>query len=473
MFIGRATELEKLNEFQKRNVAGLAVIYGRRRIGKSSLVEHFAQKHRFLEFYGLPPRQCASNEDQLKHFGKLMGNAFDVPPMQFNDWFDALSTLAGLTKKDEQIILLDEISWLAHYDNDFPGILKGIWDTQFKKNKQLLLILCGSVSSWIEEKILKDKGYVGRVSLQMKLEEMPLYDANEFWREEANNVSSLEKFKLLSVTGGVPRYLEEINPQQSAEDNIKRLCYHPEGLLFNEFDIIFRDIFGKRDKRCRDIVKLLVNGGMEQSELSKKLNLSQSGVFTDQLESLASAGFIKRDFIWGINSKKSSASKYRLCDNYLRFYLKYIEPKRALIEQNLYEQVHLENLPNWSTIMGLQFENLVLNNIKIVIQKLNISPETIISAAPYFQKKTNRQKPVQIDLLIHTQYTIYICEIKFRKNIKSIVIDDMVEKIRRLKIPEHLSVRPVLIYQGVLNEAIKKSNYFTHLLKFSDLLLKE
>ncbi len=469
MFIGRRDELAKLEGFKNRNTAGLGVVYGRRRIGKSTLIEHFARNSCFREFYGLSPRQCASNAHQLQHFGRLMGKAFNVPAMHFDNWFDAFSTLAGLTAEGEQIILLDEISWMSAYDKDLPGILKGVWDTQFKKNKRLLLILCGSVSSWIENKILKDKAYVGRVSLQLKLEEMPLHDANKFWDGD-NKVSAFEKFKLLCVTGGIPRYLEEINRKRSAEANIKRLCYHPDGLLFNEFETIFQDIFGKRDEKYRDIVKALVNGDLEQNELSEKLKILQTGAFTDQLNALVSAGFIKRDYVWSPKTGKSSTSRYRLSDNYLRFYLKYIEPKRALIEQDLYQAAHLENLPQWHTIMGLQFENLVLNNLKSIIYRLNIASETIISAAPYYQIQTTRQKAVQINLLIHTQYTLYVCEIKFRKKINANIIEEMAEKIKRLKLSEVLSVRPILIYQGVLSDMVVKSNYFAHLIPFSELL---
>jgi AAA+ ATPase superfamily predicted ATPase len=469
MFIGRISELQTLHAFKQRKIAGLGVVYGRRRIGKSTLIEKFAENSRFLEFYGLPPGQCTSNADQLSHFGRQIGKAFNVPAMLFNNWFDALSTLAGLTKQGKVIILLDEISWMAAYDKSLPGILKGIWDTEFKKNNQLLLILCGSVSSWIEDKILKDKGFMGRVSLQMKLEEMPLNDANKFWQGN-KNISAAEKFKLLCVTGGIPRYLEEINTQLSAEANIKKMCYQSEGLLFNEFDTIFYDIFGKHDQKYRDIVKALTQGALEQKELSTLLNISQSGTFSLQLDALEAAGFIKRDFVWNINTEKSSASKYRLRDNYLRFYLKYIEPKRELIKKNIYQEAHLERLPQWQTIMGLQFENLVLNNLKSIIQRLNIAPETIISAAPYFQNQTTRQLAVQIDLLIHSQYTLYLCEIKFRKKIENSIINEMIEKIKRLKIPNHLSVRPVLIYHGELSESVVKSNYFSHLIDFSELL---
>ena len=215
-----------------------------------------------------------------------------------------------------------------------------------------------------------------------------------------------------------------------------------------------------------------MNGSKEQNELSAELNISQTGAFSEQLNALESAGFIKRDYIWNISSEKSSLSKYRLRDNYLRFYLKYIEPKKSLIEQNIYDSAHLENLPQWNTIMGLQFENLVLNNLPSIIKRLNIAPETIVSAAPYLQNKTKRQQGVQIDLLIHTQHTIYICEIKFRKKITTSIIDDVAEKIKRIKIPDNLSVRPVLIYQGTVSDTITKSNYFTDLIHFSDLLTK-
>src|SRR3990167_3897142 len=111
---------------------------------------------------------------------------------------------------------------------------------------------------------------------------MPLQDANQFWRGN-KNISAFEKFKLLCVTGCIPRYLEEIDLKQSAEHNIKRLCYEPQGLLFNEFDAIFQDIFGRAHEKYRSMVKTLVNGALSQQELSEKLHIEQTGAFTEQL----------------------------------------------------------------------------------------------------------------------------------------------------------------------------------------------
>ena len=163
-------------------------------------------------------------------------------------------------------------------------------------------------------------------------------------------------------------------------------------------------------------------------------------------------------------------SRYRLSDNYLRFYLKYIEPKRELIENGLYEQLFLDDLPEWPTIMGLQFENLVLNNLSSIQHILQISSSSILSAAPYFQNETKRHKSCQIDLLIQCRYSIYVCEIKFRQKINTDVIEEVKEKITRLKTSKEISIRPVLIYEGELSPQIERAGFFTHLISFNQLL---
>lgn len=468
MFIGRKRELKQLEEFKNRKVAGIIVCSGRRRIGKSTLIEHFGKNNRFFEFYGLAPREDLSNREQLDHFGELMGLRFNVSAMKFDNWNQALSTLAGLTSKGRTIIFLDEISWMASRDKDFAAKLKGIWDTKFKLNKELILVLCGSVSSWIQENILNDKGFMGRVSLTINLKEMPLHDANKFWGNRL--ISSYEKFKILSIAGGIPRYLEEIQPDQTAEHNIKRMCFSKGGILVEEFDKIFRDIFEKKADDFKKIVRILANGCLEVGEICNRLGISQTGGFSKKLNVLKQSGFINRDYVWEGNHKRSKLSKYRLNDNYLRFYLKYIEPKKALIDQGLYHDVQLEELPEWYTIMGLQFENLVLNNLSSIQRLLQISPVSILSASPYFQHKTLRDQACQIDLLIQTRHTFYVCEIKFCKKIQRKIVDDMMEKIRKLKIPRTISIRPVLIYEGELSPKIKDENFFSHLIPFKELL---
>lgn len=180
MFFGREEELARLESFFKRPTAGIAVCSGRRRIGKSTLIQHAAKDHPFYEFYGLSPREGISNQDQLDHFSRTLSKHFSIPLVTFKDWQDALDMMATLTRQGPYLIFLDEISWLGGKDKDFPGKLKGVWDTQFKKNPELKLILCGSVSSWIQENILQSKGFLGRISLTIDLEELPLTQANRF-----------------------------------------------------------------------------------------------------------------------------------------------------------------------------------------------------------------------------------------------------------------------------------------------------
>lgn len=468
MFVGREPELKLLNEFQRRKTAGLVVCRGRRRIGKSTLIEHFGAGKRFLEFYGLAPREGITNQDQLRHFGELMGDAFGVPAMHFDNWHNALSTLAGLTKEGETIILMDEISWLASKDKDFPGKLKGVWDTQFKKNNRLILILCGSVTSWIDDNILNDKGFMGRVSLTITLEELPLPDANSFWGNR--QISTSEKLKLLCVTGGVPRYLEEIQPDQTAEQNIKRMCFSPEGLLFSEFDKIFSDVFEKRSATFKTIVENLSGPALEPGELQTALGVKPTGGLSEQLSVLVASGMIARDFTWSTSGTKTAQSKYRIRDNYMRFYLRYIDNEKDKIEKGLYQNVHLENLPRWKTVMGLQFENLVLNNLRSIIDELDIPAETIVSAAPYFQRATKRQKACQIDLLIQTKNTLYVCEVKFRDQIESKVSEEVLTKTQKITNRTKFSIRPVLIYEGKLSPAIQQSDTFANMIPASRLL---
>ena len=195
-----------------------------------------------------------------------------------------------------------------------------------------------------------------------------------------------------------------------------------------------------------------------------------TGGFSKKLHILQQSGFLARDFVWEKNQKKSKLSKYRLKDNYLRFHLKYIEPKRELIENGLYEQLFLDDLPGWPTIMGLQFENLVLNNLSSIQHILQIPSSSILSAAPYFQKETQREKSCQIDLLIQCRYSIYVCEIKFRQKINTDVIEEVREKIARLKISKEVLIRPILIYEGDLSPQIERAGFFSHLISFNQLL---
>lgn len=471
-FVGRKKELHQLNLLLNKRSASLVTVTGRRRIGKSRLIEEFGRSHKIYIFSGVLPNEKTILQSQLNEFGWQLGKALGQPAFKDNDWNDLFLRLAKQTRKGRVIILLDEISWMGSLDPDFLGKLKNAWDLEFKKNPKLILVLCGSVSAWIEKNILNSSGFLGRISLSLTLEELPLFDCNHFWVESGDNISAYEKFKVLSVTGGIPKYLEEIQSNLSAEENIKNLCFNRSGLLFNEFEQIFSDIFGKRSEIYRRIVQCLADGKYAYENIYEKLNIEKSGVTSEYLDELVKSGFLRRDFTWNIKSGKTSKlSRYRISDNYLRFYLKYIVTNKEKIERGRFENQSLASLPGWEGAMGLQFENLVLNNRQQILQLLRINPDDVIYDNPFFQTKTIRQEGCQIDYLIQTRFdTLYVCEIKFSKHpIKADIIAEVQEKMRRLKAPRHVSRRAVLIHVNGVHEEIIESRFFSNIIDFGQL----
>ena len=256
------------------------------------------------------------------------------------------------------VVLLDEISWLGSKDFEFLGKLKNAWDIFFKKNPELVMVLCGSVSVWIEKNILSGTGFMGRLSLRLTLDELSLAECDQFWGAAGRYISAYEKLKILGVTGGVPRYLEEIKFSAPAEENIRDLCFIKGGPLVSEFEDIFSDLFSKKSPTYKKIVRTLADGPKEIKDIAQSLQVGQSGFISEYLDDLIKSGFVSRDYTWHITSGEiSRLSRFRLSDNYLRFYLKYIDKNLARIENNEFALKSLSSLPGWETIMGFQFEN--------------------------------------------------------------------------------------------------------------------
>lgn len=473
-FIGRRQELEALNSLLRKGSASLVVLKGRRRIGKSRLVKEFAKNKIFYEFSGIPPEKNTTAQEQRDTFAAQLETICDLSHVKSDDWTFLLSALAKKCQKGQCIILLDEISWMGSKDPTFLGKLKNAWDKEFSQNPQLVLVLCGSISTWIEKNIITSTGFVGRPSLYMTLGELPLSDCNQFWNKYGKGVSAYEKLKLLSVIGGVPRYLELMDSRLSAEENIKKLCLTPYGPLVNEFDYIFTDIFSESYVVYKKILIYLADHGpTTQEKLSLNLGLPRTGNLSMYLHDLILSGLVSRDFTWHLKTGEiSKLSTYRLKDSYIRFYLKYIEPNKPKIEKGTFHFQSLSALPGWDGMMGLQFENLVVSNHRILMKILKIQPQDLVFDNPFFQRKTARQAGCQIDYLIQTRFnTIYVCEIKFsRFEIGPEVIQQVQNKINNLSMPRHLSYRPVLIHVNGVREDVVDSGFFAEIIDFSRLL---
>ena len=349
------------------------------------------------KFIGLAPQPSTTAQSQLDEFARQLSYATGLPEIRADDWSKLFSLLGRESAKGRLIIIFDEISWIGSEDKDFLGKLKNAWDETFKKNPRLILIVCGSVPTWIEENILNSKAFYGRISWTLSLVSLPLKDCNRLLEAQGFRGSFYEKFKILSVTGGIPWYIEQMQGALNADDNIRRQCFTNGGTLVDEFTMIFHDVFGKQDAIYKEIVDALANGPIEYKDISKKTGYQSSGRLSKHLLALEKAGFISRDFSWSLKSgEETRICQYRLSDNYLRFYLKYIAPKLRQIQKGSCKDVSLSAFAEWDTIMGLQFENLVLNNRKQILDMLNIRPEDVVADNPYLQRKQLISKAVRL-----------------------------------------------------------------------------
>ncbi|WP_194847009.1 AAA family ATPase [Candidatus Neptunochlamydia vexilliferae] len=473
MFIGREEELKLLKRQAAGRSARFIAIKGRRRIGKSYLIEEFSNSFskKYL-FTGIPPTPGVTSQSQREEFiQQMVGQG--LPNIKGNDWSEIFSTLSKEVQKGKVLIALDEISWMGSKDPVFLGKLKIAWDRFFEKNPKLILIVASSISGWIDKNILNNTGFFGRVDLTLNLRELSISECSKFWGKREKSISPFEKLKVLNVTGGVPKYLDAIDPKLTAEENIKRLCFTESGLLFNEFNRIFHELFSRRSEVYKDIVEALSsNHSLYQEEICSKIGRENGRVISEYLKDLTEAGFLSADFTWDIKTFKiSKLRKYRLSDNYLRFYLKYIVPNKQQVFRGKFKSSSLYTSTQWESIMGFQFENLVIHNSHELLEKLNICSSDYVFDGPFFQTRTKARKGCQIDYLIQCKDTLYPCEIKFSKNpVGMEVVEETKKKLSTLSIPRLFSLRPVLIHIGGCTQQVIEEDYFDHIIDWTELL---
>ena len=479
MFVGRKDILEDLESLWRKRTSSLVACRGRRRIGKSTLFREFARRSAevYIEIEGLPPtdERKMTNQDEIDHFMESLDLATGCGFRKIERWLQAFAALDGqIDDAKRTVVLLDEISWMGRFDPLFPAVLWKAWETMFHRHENLIVVICGSVSSWIQKNILGSTGFAGRLSRNYVIPELALSECVRFWGEAASWVSPREIFDVLSITGGVPRYLEEIDPGSSADENIRRMCFEKGGELFKDFDSIFSPLLGEGVELKRDVLAALVEGPKSGAELSECLGAGNNGRFAELLRDLKEGGFIDDDP--GKNpatGAESRVAKYRLRDNYVRFYLKYVLPRKSEIDRGVFRYASLDQLPEWDAVRGLQFENLIVNNYRELIPYLHVGSSIVESAAPYRNARAvrgSKRKGVQIDLLVQTACTAYVVEIKRMKHIGSEIEDEMREKIRRLPLRDGLSVRPILVYDGELSPVVSGRGYFDSIVPARKLL---
>jgi len=412
--IGRDDEKTELDRLLASASAELLVVYGRRRIGKTFLIRQHLKSQLVFELAGLHdeslPRQLENFAIQLKaHCGK----SIEIP----TSWLQAFEQLkAWLSKtkaKRKRVLFFDEFPWLASRRSGFLSAFEAFWNTFASRDVSLVCVICGSAASWMIQKVINSKGGLhNRATSQIRLKPFTLAETRRYLLSRKIDLPDFQIAQLYMTIGGVPHYLQRLEPGQSAAQQIDRLCFQKDGLLAGEFSNLYRALFENSDQH-EAIVRALAKKrvGINRTELAEAAGLPSGGTLTKVLSELAESGFI-REMPSHNAARKNSI--WRLTDEYSLFYLTWIEPNR-MTGKNVW--LTKSSGQKWKSWCGYAFENLCLFHVLQIKQALGISGVLSEEAAWQFTSDSSGDKGAQIDLLIdRNDQSINICEMKFTES---------------------------------------------------------
>lgn len=410
--IGRIEEKQILEQTLKSTEAELIAIYGRRRVGKTYLIRKAFQKHMIFEFSGV---HNAGLKDQLTNFRNTLAEAMQlpIPPVIPANWTEAFQMLKNyaepLLKKGKCVIFLDEFPWLSSVKSGFLPAFEFFWNSWGTKQNNLILTICGSAASWMIQKVVNNKGGLhNRITKKIRLLPFTLAETSLYLKHSNVNLDYYQIMQLYMAVGGIPQYLKEILPGQSAAQNIDRICFTKDGVLQNEFNNLYQSLFAEADKHISVVRALAAKpAGLTRKEIIDAGDLSTGGRATLLLEELTESGFISAYVPFEKNTRDSI---YKLSDEYSRFYLKFMENSRAT---GTGTWIKLSAAPSWRSWSGTAFESVCLKHTTEIKAALGIAGVyTEESAWRYVPGKG--QQGAQIDLLFDRQdFCISICEMKF------------------------------------------------------------
>lgn len=457
---GRMQELHFLNSDYKTNKSSLIVCYGRRRIGKSYLINQYLKSKDHFHFEGI---EGQGSQFQLSSFTSKVFEQFqikDIKIKSINNWEKALELLAKQipsSRRKKFIIFLDEFQWIAAGRSQLPAVLKKVWDNRFL-DRNVQLILCGSVSSYMIGKVIKSKALYGRINSELKIDFLPTKESRQFF---SKSKSDSEIMKYLITFGGVPKYLADLKASQSYEENICDIFFSNTSGYLNEFEKVFYSQFSEHNV-YEKIVGFLASGPQNMEDISKHIKMKSGGGLKSYLENLEKAQFIKSYFS-NPNNVKSKIIHYRLTDPFLRFYFTFVYPNRKLIQnsKNPFQTARNILAKKLDSYLGIAFENYCLINAMEIAEMLGIA-DKVVSYGPL-----SIRNKAQIDLLFfRNDQTINLIEIKFQKEeIEPSIIVDMEKKFETLKeLFSEYSIQKSIVTLSPLSKKLHTSEYFDQIL---------
>lgn len=434
--IGRKAEQAMLDSIYRADGPRFVAVYGRRRVGKTFLIkEHFKGKLAFWHT-GLSPYDHDKKyllRDQLQAFYYSLQDYGLERATCPKSWLEAFRLLENLLKqKDDgsrQVIFIDEMPWMDTARSRFIPALEYFWNGWAAKRDNVMLIVCGSATSWIEDNLINNKGGLyNRLTDEIKLSPFTLAECEQFFKAKGINMSRYDIAQVYMVFGGIPHYLELFEKGLSTPQNIDRILFEKNAKLRNEFDRLFGSLFNNSENHIT-VVRLLAKrrSGFTRQEIIQKTGLKQGGGVT-----LILNGLIESDFITGyLPFGEKRIEKYRLLDPFCTFYLNFIDQQPKLDSQYWQKNFNTSRLNSWR---AYAFEDLCFSQIDKIKQKLSIGGVNTTESS-WIVNDNDSNKKQQIDMLINrSDNVINLCEIKFYRSV--FTIDKQYDAVLRERIQQ-------------------------------------
>lgn len=463
--IGREGEKKLLLDALQSSDAELIAVYGRRRVGKTFLIRSVYENKLLFELSGV---HNASLKQQLQNFSlalkKAVGAAAHLAAP--DNWIEAFHVmqerLTQKLQKEKSVIFFDEFPWIHTAKSGFLTAFEHFWNTWASKQKNLVVVICGSAASWMIQNIVNNKGGLhNRISQKIRLLPFTLRETESYLKSRKVNLDRYQILQLYMAVGGIPQYLKAIKPGESASQNIDRLCFTKDGILKGEFNNLYQSLFDNAESHIAVIRALAGKGkGLTRTEIIDTCGLSSGGTATKLLEELVESGFITPYIPF---DKKVKENIYKLSDEYSLFYLKFMEKARST---GVGTWFRLANTSSWKSWSGFAFESICLKHVSQIKKGLGIAGVlTEESAWRYFPDKS--EQGTQIDLLIdRSDYCINICEMKYSQSeftIDKSYADDLRKK--PIVFREKVKTRKTLFLTMITTYGVKRNSYYTELIQ--------
>jgi len=417
--IGRKYEYELLNNSLQSLESELVIVYGRRRVGKTFLVnQYFNNTYAFKHTGVFKSHKAVQLERFAASLEEYMEHPVDIP----ENWYKAFDMLKRYLKSvnttEKKVVFIDEMPWLDTPDSDFVAAFESFWNGWAAAEGDIVLIVCGSATSWMTNKLLGNKGGLfNRSATRMFLRPFSLKETEEYLKSKGIEWTRYDIVECYMIMGGIPFYLKQLNPKWSLSKNIDYIFFTEKGLLWDEFDHLYNTLFQQADSHIAVVEALSRKKmGMTRNEIIKETGLADNGNLGRILKNLTDNEFIRAYNYYG-NKKRDTI--YQLSDFYSMFYFAYIKDNYGHDQSFWSNSIDLPVRRAWG---GYTFEQVCLSHIDQIRKGLGISAVQCETSAWFSKGDGDIKKGAQIDLLIDRRDRIInICEMKY--SINEFVID--------------------------------------------------